>query len=252
MLTPDGILKLYSLPHLCLMVLLIAAVVCGLILVRKKIRDERSLHILLVILGALLLPLLVGTRLSHIGHAIAEGKMVDCFGEARAYSWWMLLPDSFCSLIALITPFLIFTKKYRNNPFLEAVYSLAVLGMLSNIFYPEYIGRMPFLEMRAFGALTYHVLVGFLFLVMLEKGIIVPKIKNWYYTPVALSLILMFGLFELTHLNFAEAYNITHPLVANLVVSSWFFLCVGYVLFDIAIRLIFYKVGKKKEKSKEA
>ncbi len=234
----ERIIGLYTPAHIVIVVFLIIAVVSGLIVIKKKVRTERSLRILLSVLSSAMLALLIATRISHVYHSITEEVKIDCFGTQRSYSWVMLFPDSYCSLIALFLPFAVFAGKYKNNRFIEAVFSLAILGMLSNIFYPEYVGRIPFLEFRAFGALLYHVLCGFIFSVLLLTGNIVPKLKNWYYAPVAISLIMTLGLFELTCLGYAEAFNITHPLIPGLYVSSWWFLCLGYVLFDVVSRVI--------------
>ena len=228
------------------MIGLIAIITFGLYLVNKKIKTEKSLFVLLLILSSVMLVCLISARISHIYHAIEEGKTVDYYGEARSYSWVMLLPDSFCSFAALVIPFLIYFKRYKQSVFIEAIYSLAILGMLSNVFYPEYFNRMPWYEARAICALIYHIILGFIGVTLIVKGYIKPQLKHWYYTPIALAVILTFGLFELTCLDFAEAYNITHPLVNNLAISSWYFLCLGYILFDVAIRVVYYFVYKNK------
>ncbi len=247
MFSPDYSIKCFSVQHLILSLAVVLCMLLCFFLIKKTVKTERGLHRLLVILCAALLVLLALTRYSHISHAIAEGKEVECFDEMRKYSWQMLFPDSFCSLIALFLPFFVFAKKYKNNTFLEAVYSLSILGMLTNLIYPEYFGRMPFWEFRAIGAYIYHILCGFICILLLWSKNLEPKLETWFHTPVALSLIMILGFAELTYFDFAEAFNLTHPLVASLFISSWGFLCIGYVIFDLVFRLVRRAAEKKRD-----
>ena len=246
MILAGEIMKIYSLPHVFLIIMLVALIALGAVAVKKAIKTEKSVKVLLIISGAVLLALLIATRISYVWHSIDEGDVETVFDETRKYNWAMLLPDSFCSLIALILPFVLFFGKYKDNKFLEAVYSLALLGALSNIIYPEYLGRQPFFEARTICSILYHVLLGFIFLVLLMTGNLRPRLKNWYYTPLTLACVITFGVFELTCLGFAKAYNITAPLVKGLAISKWYWLVLGYVIFDVICRLAFYVAEKKK------
>ena len=234
----------YSIEHILLIIVLLLSIFDGLYVIRKFELNEKQTHKVLVILGILLLIFWILTRLSHIYHSIDEKAVGIVFGETRPYNWFMVLPDSFCSTIGLIVPFIIFFKKYENSKVMESICCMALLGLLTNIFYPEYMGRLPFYQFRTIGAIIYHTICGFLFLLLLSNKMLRPKVKNWYYTAIAISLMISLGVIELVHLNFCEAFNITKPLVAGLSITSVGFLSLGYIVIDLLFRFTIEKIQK--------
>ena len=243
------IFGMFSLIHIIIIIMLSCLVILGIIFVNKKINNDKSLHILLVILASALLFLEIITRASDIVHSVNEGATINVFGQERPYNYWMFLPNSFCSSIALTLPFFIFFKKYRNSKYIDAIISMSILGMVTNIFYPEYLGRLPFFEARTWGAILYHTIMGFLALVLLTKRIVSYELKNWYYTPIILCIFITIGLFEITCLNFSTAFNIEGPLVAGFFLSNWYFLVLGYILMDVLLRLLVYLIRLTRERN---
>ena len=218
--------------------------ICGYFYVRKNYNDKNKIHKFLLVLGALLFITWIGCRISHVYHSIDEEIIEDFFGEKRFYSWLVLIPNSFCSLIGIVVPFLIFFNKYKNNKFLESTYGMAIVGLITNTIYPEYISRMPFYQLRTCFSIIYHVLCGFIIIVLLMTNNLKPRLKDWYYTPIAISMMISLGVFELIYLKFPESFNITKPLVPGVFVTTVGFLCIGYIIVDIVIRLIYEKIKK--------
>lgn len=236
----SGTIEFFSIQHFLMLFVILVLMILGFLYVRKNKSNSRKIHIFLVVLSIILLIMWIACRVSHVYHSIDEGIIEDFFGEERTYNWFMLLPNSFCSLIGLVVPFIIFFKKYKNNKFLESVYSMAIIGLLTNTIYPEYMFRMPFFQFRTCGSIIYHVLMGFIVLVLLYLKELNPQLKNWYYTPISLSLMITLGVFELIYLNLPEAFNISKPLVPGVGVTTVGFLCIGYIVIDIVCRLIIH------------
>lgn len=240
------IIGFYSIWHILLIIVLLLSMYIGLLLIKKYNIKDKDLHKVLVIISIFTFIFWLLSRISYVDHALKENLVEEFFGTTRTYNWFMVLPNSFCSFIGLVTPFIIFSNKYKDNKLMEAIYSMAILGLLTNIFYPEYMSRQPFFEWRTIGAILYHVTCGYTYIILLYRHILKPKLKNWYYTPTAQFVMITIGVFELMYLNFAESFNITKPLVPNLFISTLGFLCLGYVLIDIAFRYLLEKYDSKK------
>ncbi len=242
----SDIIGLYTLPHILIMVLIIILIIGGSLLVKKTIKTEKSLKILLMILGGIILSVLIATRISYIYHGMQEGITVDFFGENREYNWFMILPNSFCATAALILSILLLFGKYKNNIIIDSIFCIIIVGALSNLFYPEYLGRLPFWEFRSFGALTYHILMGFVGIILIITENYKPKLNKWYLPFISISLILTYGLFTVTVLNFAESFNIASPIIPSIKISLWYGNALLYLLVDIITRLIFFFLENKK------
>ncbi len=240
-----GTIDCFSVQHFLVMFVIILFLVIGLIYVKKNIKKRKNINRLLIVLSVFLIVIWIACRISFVYHSIEEKDIIDFFGFKRGYNWWCILPNSFCSFIGLIVPFIIFFNKYKNNKFLEAVYSMAILGLLTNTIYPEYIARYPFYQFQTVGAIIYHVICGFIIIVLLMTKDLKPKLKNWYYTPIAISLMISFGIFELVYLGFPESFNISRPLVPGVFATTVGFLCIGYVVIDVLLRLILEKLQSK-------
>lgn len=234
----NGTINFFSIQYFLLLFIIYGLMIFGFLFVKKNKNNDKKIYTFLVTLSILLLITWIACRISHIYHSIDEGIIMDFFGEKRSYNWFMLLPNSFCSLIGLIVPFIIFFKKYKCNRFLESVYSMTIIGLLTNTIYPEYIVRMPFFQFRTFCSIIYHVLCGFIIIILIYLNDIKPKLKNWYYTPIVLSLMITLGIFELVYLNFSEAFNISNPLIPGVNCTTVGFLFIGYVIVDITCRLV--------------
>ena len=240
----SGTIKLFSFEHLIIIFVAILFVALGITYVKKIINNKKRIHRFLVIISVLLLIFWIGCRISHVYHSIDEKVVENFFGEDRYYNWFVLIPNSFCSLIGLVVPFIIFFNKYKNNKFLESTYCMAIIGLLSNTIYPEYIVRMPFYQLRTCGSIIYHVLCGFIMIVLLMTKDLKLKLKNWYYTPISISFMITLGVFELLYLDFPESFNISIPLVPWFSFTTVGFLCIGYILIDIIFRFILDKRGR--------
>lgn len=242
------IYKMYTLPHVIMMFIAILSLTLGIIFLKKKIKTEKQLDILLRILAGVTLAFLIASRISNTYHNIADGTEEMFFGEVRKYNWWMLIPHTYCSMAALILSIVVLSGKYKNNFIIDGLYSLVMLGMLTNIFRPDYINTDPFFELRTLGAIIYHVTMGYIIIALFLTNNLELKIKNIYRTVVMLSFVITFGVFELTALNFATAFSITVPMIKGFKLSYWYGCCLGYLLFDFVIRVAVFYYRNNKEK----
>ena len=246
----NEIMGLYTLPHILLMLIFIGCSILGLVIINKKVNDEKSLTLLLRILGIAILLFLIPARISFVYHNIQEGTVQLFLGEPRKFNWFMVLPNSFCATGAVVLSIALILGKYKNNVVIDAIFAIVVIGAITNVFYPEYLARLPFYHFQTWASLVYHVIMGFTAIVLLMKKCYVPELKNWYVPVIGISLILTYGLFGATVLKFADSFYIGAPLVAGLEVSYWWGLVLGTLLFDLAIRLTFHFINKNKSISK--
>ena len=101
----------------------------------------------------------------------------DFFGEERGYNWWMILPDSICGLINM-SILIAFIIKKKNNPYLEGIYAIGMLGCISNIIYPNYIEFEPLWQLRSWGGLLHHLVAGWLLTFLLIKDVLPLNSKD--------------------------------------------------------------------------
>lgn len=239
------IVDLFSIWHILLIILILASMYIGIILIRKYNLKDKDIHKVLVILSIFTFIFWLLSRISYVDHALKENLVEKFFDSTRTYNWYMILPNSFCSFIGFVTPFIIISNKYKDNRFIEAVYSMAILGLITNTFYPEYIARQPFFEWRTIGAILYHVTCGYIYIILIYRHILKPKLKNWYYLPIVLSIMISIGVLEIIHLDFAESFNIGKPLVPGMELSSLGCLCIEYILIDLPFRYLLEKKYNK-------
>lgn len=247
MIINDAVIKIFSLPFFLIIISILAVMSLGVILVKKKVKDEKKLDVIFRILGGVLLALLVASRISHIYHSIEVDREQIFFGEVRKYNWFMLLPNTFCATAALVFSFVLIFGKYKNNKAIDSLFTLFIVGALSNVFYPEYVNRLPFYQARTFCALLYHLLMGFIAILLFITNNYRPKLKNWYYPFLGLSVMMIYAIFTLTVLNFAESFYIGISLIPSLKFTTWYGIIILIMIVDIIFRLIIYKYDKNKE-----
>ena len=250
MFNENGTTALFGWFHIIYILVSIPVFVFSLLLVYKKVKNEKTLDIIIYSVAAFLFLFVIAQRCSVVYWEMKNGATRDVFGETRTYSWAMILPDSICGLASLsILPAILIKKK--NNYYLEGIYAIAMLGTLSNIFYPNYIEYEPLWQLRSWGGLAHHFIAGWLLTLMLMKKYFTPTLKRWYVCPIILVTILLYGLFCLFVLKFAECMNISKPLVKGLVVSYYWGLCIGYLVINYAFLVSYHFIKKKLESKKK-
>ena len=249
----NDIVGTYSWVHILYILLVIPAFVLGIHFLSKKNVSEKAIDWVLYIGAGILLCVIIAQRIDIVYQAIQEGKVKHTFwGEDRTYNWFMVLPDSICGLISLLTPFFIWFGRKKENRFAEAIYVVALLGCLGTIFYPDYLNFYPLHQIRCWGGLIHHVLTAWLLTLMLVRGRFSLSLRRWWLNPVLLAAMGLYGVFCLFVLNFASCMDISSPLIDGLVVSYYWGLCIAYFAANIVTILIYEAIMRKKKQREEA
>ena len=237
--------KNFSVFHILYIIGIIAAVVFSLILIKKKVKSEKAIDLILLIGAISLLVINLANKISTAYYDVNTSAPKEVFGKEVPYRWRMVfLPFTFCSATSFILGItLLFNRK--DSFILHMFFIPILIGGIANVFYPEYLSRQNIWEARTWGALLHHILALWLVLVMLLTGRYKPTIKKWFYPMIGLLIFVAFGYFELLVLGFSEAMNIATPLVG----MYWYhMLLIEFVLNFIWLFIWEMAINKKKFK----
>ena len=231
---PSPTIELWTWPHILIIVFAILAVSVSLVLIKLFVKKEKTLLWIIRIAGLVLLTTIIVNHIDVVRYEVDIEKNVGIvFGKEVPYTWLMVaLPFTLCSFSSLLLPFGCFMKK--DNFIVHALYPLAIMGGIVNIFIPNYLGNQGFFEIRTWTGLLHHILSMWIVLLMLLTGFIKPVMKKIYYQPIMLLMIIVLGLIELQGLHFAEAMAIETDLSGFM----WYHLCLGLILADFIFTFI--------------
>lgn len=239
---PSPTVELWSWQHILYIVLTILVMAASLTLIKLFVKKENTLLWIIRITGIVLFVTIVVNHIDVVRFDVEIEKDVGVgLAEGVPYTWWMVaLPFTMCSLSSFLIPFGCFMKK--DNFIVHALYPLAIMGGIVNIFIPNYLGNQGFFEIRTWTGLLHHVLSMWLVLLMFLTGFIKPSMKKIYYQPIALLCILALGMIELQAFHYAEAMAIETDLSGFM----WYHIFIGLILADFIFTFIMEKFVYKK------
>ena len=239
---PSPTIELWTWPHILIIAFSLISIVASLVLIKLFVKSEKALLWILRISGIVLFVTIVVNHIDVVRFDVEiEKNVAMVFGKETPYTWLMVaLPFTFCSFSSLLIPFGCFMKK--DNFIVHALYPVAIMGGIVNIFIPNYLGNQGFFEIRTWTGLLHHILSMWIVLLMLLTGFIKPSMKKIYYQPIMLMIIIVLGLVELQGLHYAEAMAIETTLSGFM----WYHLCLGLILADFIFTFIMEKFVYKK------
>ena len=218
--------KVFGWQHLIYLAIYLAFAVPFLIVVKLKIKSERTQNIIAKIMGGVLLVLIIWNRF-----AIADFKG----------NWLLLLPDSICGVMSVSLGITLIVCK-RDSIFFHYLVYIAFFGGLANVFYPYYVAQdANFMLPATISGLMHHSVALTASVYMVLTGYFKPSTKKFYAFPLGLTFNICYGAFLLDALGvenigekgFTTAMNIFGPLVPGSFITSW------YIVFP-AISAAFY------------
>ncbi|HEY8365038.1 MAG TPA: hypothetical protein VIK84_05645 [Haloplasmataceae bacterium] len=194
--------------HIIYLAIVIALMVLAIVLVKRFVKTDKQLVIIIKSIAFLLLLAIIWNRIS-----IAIGR--DNYDS--------LWPSSFCGTSSLVLALgtLLFKK---DNPILHCVVYIGFLGGVLTLVYPDFIGQANsiFYPMTISG-LLHHTLMVFLIILMFITGYFRPSLKKWKYLPIGLALYMVYGLFLITVVGLSDAMYI-YSTILDEVKLNWFYL----------------------------
>jgi len=217
--------------YVCCAVVLMATI---LIVIKKYVKSERSLSLIIHSVGIVLLCAIVWNRLSIC--MLRDGMR-------------QLLPGSFCGTSSLVLSLsAIFCKK--DSPIFHCVAYIGGLGGLLTLIYPDFIGQADsiFYPMTISG-LVHHTVMVLLVLIMLKTGYLKPSLKKWHYYPIGMSLYMVYGLFLLDALHYGSAMYIDSPILEGTFLYWWVLGPIALALHTLFLLLWTYAEQNKNKKN---
>jgi len=185
--------QIFGWEHLTYDFIVISLMIIGLIVIYRKVKTEKQVHLLIQIIGGVLL-------LSILWNRISVCYLRDGFA--------FFIPSTYCGVTSLsLSLSALFLKK--NHPFFHALVYIGFLGGVLTLVYPDFIVQADSIwYSMTISGLIHHTIMVFLILVMFMTGYISPSLKKWYILPIGLSFYILLGVILITKLNYTDAMYI--------------------------------------------
>ena len=229
----------YGWAHLTFIAIYVVAFAVSLVLIKLKVKSERTIDIIVKSLGGALLALIIFNRI-----AIAVHKE----------SGWFLIPDSFCGVGSLALAICCIFFKRGALPYHVFVYCMFFGGAIT-VFYPDFIGQeyhgaaTSFMYHATISGMMHHALAFYITVFLFVTGHFKPCVKKTYALPIALCFMITYGVFLMEACGFETAMYIGKPLVPGTFIT-WYVVDIALVAFAYGVAFLYeYLVKKKAQKA---
>ncbi len=228
--------KVYGWEHIVYLLLFFAAFAGTLTAIKLKVKNEKTLRIIIMSVGGLLLAFIIFNRIAI------------CFHKSNAK---YLIPDSFCGVTSLCFAICALACKRDALPLHCLVY-IAFWGGAITTFYPDFIGQnSSVLYPATISGLLHHGIAFYLSVLMVVTGYVKPCLKKFYAFPVGLCFMLCYGIFLIDALKFDHAMYIGKPLVAGTFLT-WYVVAPMMIAVTLGGVLLYEFILKKKKSAPKA
>jgi hypothetical protein len=222
--------QVYGWEHLIYLTIVIGFMTIAFYTIRKYVKKELTLTILIKITGFLLLAAILWNRYS-----------ISYYRDGFNY----FLPDSFCGMTSLVLSLsAIFCRK--DHKIFHCTAYIGLFGGLLTLIYPDFIDQNEsFFYPMTISGLIHHTLMVFLVLMMLMMGYVKLKLSNWPVLPLGMCLYMTYGIFLITVLDYKDAMYIYEPILPHTLLN-WFVLGILFlVIYTIFLFIWDRKCVKK-------
>lgn len=233
--------KIYGWAHLTFIAVYIAAFVISLVLIKLKVKNEKTVDLIVKGLGIALLALIVFNRIAIAVHR---------------ESGWGIVPDSFCGVGSLALAITCIFFKRGSLPYHVFVYCMFFGGSIT-VFYPNFIGQefhgqaTSFLYPATISGMLHHSLAFYITVFLFVTGHFKPSVKKTYALPVALCFMLVYGIFLIDACGFETAMYIGEPLVPNTFLA-WYVVEPALVAVAYGTAFLYEYLVKKNSQTEES
>ena len=232
--------KIYGYEHLIYLVVFFVAAAASLVLVKLKVKSEKTIDLTVKILGGVLLAFILFNRIAICVHK----------DSAK-----FLLPDSFCGIGSLGLAITCIFFKRSSLPYHIFVYLMFFGGMITT-FYPDFIGQLKngeptsFLYPATISGMLHHSFAWYVTVYLFVTGHFRPSVKKTHALPVAECVILVYGLFLMDALKFDHAMYIHTPLITGTFIT-WYVVEPALVAAAYGFAFLCEYLTKKKKRKTE-
>lgn len=240
-INPPGV---WGVAHIVYFVISTVLLIASLMLIKKFVKNEKTLNLIIRITAGVLLALIIANRISYMIEYIY-------IQEGTGYTWLNIFPETYCAVSAFsISIAALFFKK--DNWGLHATVYLAIVGAIITAVYPDFMNAQNLWAPGTMTSLIYHTVMLFLAILMIITKHVKLTTRKWYIQPLFIMGMLLYGLFYWQVILQGKQYDtilaINIPLVESQpILTSWWMVCIGYLLFELAFLFIYDHFVNKKD-----
>ena len=229
----------FSIAHIIYLIINIIWFIVGIILIKKKVKNEKTLELIIRISGAALLFCVISMRIADV--------ILDIKADPETNKWYHVFPYSYCAFSNITLGFAALFYKKDNIVFHFAVYMSLYGGVLSTI-YPEYLSHDHFFTYVGMTSLLHHSISIWICLIILTNKLFTPEYKKILAYIIGFGIMLLIGVFELFVLKYPSAMNLDKPLSDDIgPITSWYVLVIAGTLVTLLFIFILKKLYNRKE-----
>lgn len=222
-------MSIFGWEHLTYLTVIFTLMIVALILIKKFVKNEKTLTILIKsVAGLLLLSVILNRTFIVFKYSTPD--------------FIAFLPNTFCGLSSFVFSISVLLTK-KNANVLHFVYYIAFVGGAITLIYPDFIQNYPSLfSPIPFTGLLHHTVMLFLCLLLITTHYFTPSLKKWFYIPLGLCCYMTWGLF-LYDIVGISAMNI-HKSFEGIAGLTWFNVGLSFIA-GCVLYLVVYELLKK-------
>lgn len=225
-------LETWGIEHILYLVICIAILVPLMIILKKKLKDDKQIEIMFRIIGLLGLIVII---LNRISSALEENNA------------WLLIPSSFCGMTSFLMAISLSFYKKDNN-ILQAIWLIGFIGMITTLAYPDFVE--DYRNIFEFGCITsflHHTITLYaLISIFVFKYVNLTIKKSWLQLPFG-AVYIGTGFFLIFVCKIDHAFYLFNPAVPDTPLYFAVMLPI-YVSVYVISMIIIELVNKKKAK----
>lgn len=227
--------QIFGWQHILILVVSIGVIVATTILLKKYVKNEKTLDIIIKSIAGVLLVAIITNRLSIVF-------------KYDSPEWERIIPDSFCGMSSLVLALATLVGKKDNNV-LHFVWFMALLGGSVTMIYPDFIGQSSsVLYLPTSSGLLHHIVAVYLVVLLLTFGYVKPTYKKWYCTLFGFTTYISIGTFEMSVLGLSDAFYIHKPILSGTPMNVWVLIPIHIVIYGGTLAIIELVRIKKRKK----
>lgn len=223
--------KVFGWQHIIILVLSIIIMISSIILLKKYVKNEKTLNVIIKSVAGILLASIITNRLSIVF-------------KYDSPDWRRIIPDSFCGTSSLVLSIATLFGRKNNNVF-HFVWFMALLGGTITMFYPDFIGQSTSVfYLPTISGIVHHIIAVYLVILLLLYGYVKPTYKKWYCSLFGFTTYLSVGVFEISVLGLEDAFYIYKPILSGTSMTVWVLMPIYIAIYGgvlAAIELIKHK-----------
>lgn len=217
--------QIFGWQHILIFVISVGIIISTTILLKKYIKNEKTLDIVIKSIAGALLVAIITNRLSIVF-------------KYDTPEWERIIPDSFCGMSSLVLSLATLLGKKDNNV-LHYVWFMALLGGSVTMIYPDFIGQSSsVLYLPTSSGLLHHIMAVYLVVLLLTFGYIKPTYKKWYCTLFGFTTYLSIGVFEISVLGLSDAFYIYKPILSGTPMNVWMLIPLYIAIYGGTLAII--------------